>query len=174
MTTRGIDYDRLTLKDAFDLAILVEEEARDRYEELAAQLTLHHTPAAAGFFTKMTGIEEKHRQQLQVEREKKFGSEPRSIQVELLYDIEAPGYDEVRAFMSLGDALRTALASEVKAHAFFTEAVRNVKDPDAKALFSELCEEELEHQALVKAELAKLDPTPNGNPNDYSDDPVAL
>ena len=54
----GVDFDRLTLRDALDLAILVEEEARDRYQELASQLIIHHTPAAAAFFTKMVGIEE--------------------------------------------------------------------------------------------------------------------
>ena len=31
MTTRGIDFKALSLKDALDLAVLVEEEAKERY-----------------------------------------------------------------------------------------------------------------------------------------------
>jgi rubrerythrin len=174
LTTRGIDFDQLTLKDALDLAILIEEEARDRYEELAAQLILHHTPAAASFFTKMTKVEEKHRVQLLAQRTKAFGGQPSSVQVEMIYDIEAPEYDEARAFMSQADALQTAMRSEIKAHAFFVQALERVKDPEVRALFRELCAEELEHQALVQAEMKKLDLKPIPNPDDYGDDPVAL
>ena len=44
-TARGIDFNTLSLQDALDLAILIEEEAKDRYEELAAELMeLDKTP----------------------------------------------------------------------------------------------------------------------------------
>ena len=42
-----IDFASLTLQDALDLAILIEEEAKERYEEFAENLSLHHTPEAA-------------------------------------------------------------------------------------------------------------------------------
>jgi hypothetical protein len=52
-----IDFASLTLQDALDLAILIEEEAKERYEEFADNLSLHHTPEAAHFFTTMAGTQ---------------------------------------------------------------------------------------------------------------------
>ena len=67
-TFMGIDFTALSLKDALDLAVLIEEEAKERYEELAAQMEQHHTPAPAHFFRFMAGNEAKHRAQLSVRR----------------------------------------------------------------------------------------------------------
>ena len=60
-STRGIDFATLTLKDALDLAVLVEEEACERYGEFADQMEMHDTPDAARFFRYMIENEEKHR-----------------------------------------------------------------------------------------------------------------
>ena len=45
-----IDFASLSLQDALDLAILVEEEAQERYLEFVDQMEQHHTKEAAGFF----------------------------------------------------------------------------------------------------------------------------
>ncbi len=174
MSLVGIDFLTLSLRDALDLAVLIEEEARDRYEELADQLTAHHTPDAAKFFRKMSRIEELHRKQLYDRRHADFDDEETSVTASMLYDIEAPEYDTVRAFMTVEQALDIALKSEVKAHAFFVEALKRVTDPAVKALFTELCEEEIEHQNLVKAEMAKLPKEKERSEDDFSDDPVSL
>ena len=42
MSTAKIDFAMLSLRDALDLGILIEEEARERYEELAAQMDDRH------------------------------------------------------------------------------------------------------------------------------------
>ncbi len=172
MGTTPLDISKLTLVQALDLAVLIEEEARDRYEELADQLSLHHTPEAAAFFKKMVGIEEKHRQALADRRKKAFGDQKRTVTRDLLFDVEAPDYDEARVFMSVHEALRASLRSEEKAHAFFADALGHVKDPEVRHLFEELKAEEAQHQTLVKAELAKLPAESKVNPLDYSDDPV--
>jgi erythrin-vacuolar iron transport family protein len=164
--TTGIDFATLTLKDALDLAVLIEEEARDRYEELAAQLVLHRTPVAASFFTKMVRVEELHRTQLLQAREKRFGTQPIEVRREQIWDVEAPEYDEARMNMTQRQALEVALRSEEKAHHFFVEALKVTVHPEVRSLFQELCDEELEHQDLVKAELAKLAP---GHPHDALD-----
>ncbi|MCA9604334.1 MAG: ferritin family protein [Myxococcales bacterium] len=178
MTTkvRGIDFATLTLKDALDLAVLVEEEAMDRYGELADQLELHRTGSAARFFRFMEGNEAKHRAALLEQRTAKFGDEPRSVTRTMLFDIEAPDYDEARIFMTVREALGTAMRSETKARAFFEEALPSITDPDVKALFEELVEEEIEHQQLVQKEIDKLGPPendPSDDPEDYSDGPVS-
>lgn len=171
-TTRGIDFGTLSLKDAMDLATLVEEEAEERYHELAHQMELHRTEEASAFFQFMASNEKKHGEALSARRRTLFGDAPRQVTRAMLFDIEAPDYDEARAFMSPHDALHVALRSEEKACAFFEGALPHVKDTDVKALFEELAAEEVHHQDLVKRELAKL-PEGDGVPRDaFVDDPI--
>jgi len=172
-TTRGIDFAHLSLQDALDLAVLIEEEARERYEEFAEQMEVHHTPEAARFFRFMSGNEEKHRAELAARREELFGDAPAAVTRAMLFDVEAPEYDEARVFMSAREALRAALRSEEKAHAFFVEALPRLEDGAVRALFEELRDEEVEHQRLVKVELSKLPPDPGFEPDAFADEPVA-
>jgi len=173
MSIKGIDFTSLSLRDALDLAILIEEEAKERYEEFADQMEAHHTPEAASFFRFMSRNEEKHRFDLSERRVRLFSDSPRSVTRSMLFDVEAPDYDQARAFMTPREALETALQSEEKAQAFFAAALPQVKDPGVKALFEELREEEVEHQELVKGELAKLPPDAGVRPDDFADEPVA-
>jgi len=168
----GIDFERLSLRDALDLAVLIEEEARDRYLEFAEQLATHDTPEVADFFSRMARIEERHRTELLDRRRTLFGVTPSAVDRRNLFDVEAPEYEAARAFMGIRQALETVLAAEVKAHAFFSEALPRVKDPELRALFQELRDEEVLHQALVKAELARCPEKPDES-EAYADDPVA-
>ena len=173
MSTKDIDFATLCLRDALDLAILIEEEAKDRYEELAAQLEVHHTPEGASFFRAMAGNEAKHGEQLAARRAEMFGDEPRTVTRAMLWDVEAPDYDEVRAFMTRRQALEVALRAERKAHAFFVNALPHVHNHEASQLFEELRDEEVEHQRLLETELAQLPPDPPIDPSDFEDEPVA-
>ena len=173
MTTQGIDFGRLSLQDALDLAILIEEEAHDRYLELADQMEMHRTPEAASFFRWMSVNEARHGEELRARREQRFPDQPRRVTRSMLFDVEAPEYDEVRAFMTPLQAMAAALRSEQKAHAFFVAALPRLKDPEVKALFEELRDEEVEHQALVKKEMDRLGPDSGPHPADFTDGPVA-
>ena len=172
MATQGIDFAALSLKDALDLALLIEEEARDRYDELAAQLEAHHTPEAAGFFRKMVRIEELHRAELEKRRVELFKAAPRTVTRNMLFDVEAPEYDVARADMTVRQALEAAMQSETKAHDFFDAAIPELKDAEVKKLFEELREEEKEHQKWVRLELERA-PISLGAGFDDSDEPVA-
>jgi len=167
-----IDFTTLTLKDALDLAILVEDEAEERYTEFAEQMDVHDTPDAAKFFRFMAVNEAKHGKELSERRQKLFGDEPSEVDRSMLWGVEAPEFDEARAFMSVKQALDVAYDAEVKAYEFFDRALPEVKNDEVKELFAELREEEIEHQDLVKAEMAKL---PEGgievDPDDYVDPP---
>lgn len=173
MSPAGIDFARLSLRDALDIAILIEEEARDRYQELADQLLLHHTPKAAAWFEGMSRIEERHRQALASRRTQQFGDEPTGITRQLILEVEAPDYDEARAFMSVRQALQTALQAETRAFEFYRDATAVVTDRGVAALFAELRDEEVEHQAMVHAEIARLPPD-TGNGDAYADEPQGL
>ncbi len=172
MTTE-IDFSSLSLKDALDLAILVEDEAMERYNEFTDQMRKHHTEESARFFVFMAANEKKHGDELRARRKELFGDASSNVDRSLLFDVEAPSYDRARAFMSVHQALRVALDAEVKAWRFFDSAVPTIADPDVKALFSELREEEVEHQDLVKGEMAKLPPEKDIDPDDFVDPPVA-
>ena len=173
MTTSGIDFSTLSLQDALDLAILIEEEAKARYEEFIRQMELHHTAEAAAFFRHMAENEAKHGSELAERRARRFENAPRRVTAAMLWDVEAPEYEQARAFMSHRQALLVALESEKKARAFFADAVKHVKDPEVKKLFQELGEEEAVHERLVSAELSKLPPEPDVEQSDYADEPVA-
>jgi rubrerythrin len=167
-----IDFASLSLQDALDLAILIEEEAKERYEEFADNLSVHHTPDAAHFFTTMAGNEAKHGADLLMRRQAIFGDAPTRVSRAMLWDVEAPDFDQSRMFMSARQAMDVALMSEVKAHDFFDAALAYVNNSDVRVLFEELRAEEVEHQELVKAVMARLPDEDDLNGAFDEDEPV--
>jgi rubrerythrin len=167
-----IDFATLSLQDALDLAVLIEEEAKERYEEFAEQLKIHHTPEAAQFFISMAGNEAKHGADLQMRRHAIFGDAPRRVSRAMLWDVEAPDYDQSRMFMSARQAMDVALSCEIKAHDFFANALAYVRDPDVRTLFEELRSEEMEHQELVKSVMARLPQSDEIDADGFADEPV--
>lgn len=170
---RNINFERLSLQDALDLAIMVEEEASERYGELAAQMETHHTPEAAEFFKFMVINETKHGDELSARRKQLFGDAPRNVDSSMIWEVEAPEYESVRVFMTAQDALAVALRAEQKAYRFFESAVKHVTDAEVRTLFEELKHEEIEHEDLVRKELAKLPADSKVDVSDYADEPVA-
>ncbi len=170
---KTIDYASLSLQDAFDLAILIEDEAAERYEELVDQMEKHHTGDAAKFFRQMVAYESRHREDLLSRRTAMFGDAPSRVDSSMLWEVEAPEYDKVRAFMTARKALLVALESEQKAHTFFVEVIPHVRDPKARALFEELRDEEIVHQNLVEKELSAFPLEPRLDAEDFVDEPVA-
>lgn len=171
--TKSIDFSKLTLRDALDLAVLVEEEAKERYQEFAHQMAIHHNPEAANFFRKMIEIEAMHEGRLGAQRKALFDDEPSAVRREMIFDIEAPEYDEARATMTVRAALEAALRSEKKAFSFFDTAATQVNDATVRNLFLQLRTEELEHASYVEKELAKLPPEAGFTASDFEDEPVA-
>jgi rubrerythrin len=168
-----IDFASLSLRDALDLAILIEEEARERYAEFVDQMQLHHTPEAADFFRAMAGNEARHEAELNARRSNLFRDEPRLVKPSMLWEVEAPDYDQTRAFMSVRQAMEVALRSEIKAHEFFVQALAYITDPEVRVLFEELSDEELVHQNLVRRQLENTPPDPDVDPTAFVDEPTA-
>jgi rubrerythrin len=168
-----IDFGTLTLQDALDLAILVEDEAEERYLEFVDQMEKHHTMDAARFFAAMAANERKHGDELRARRRSLFGNAPVRMKRSMLWDVEAPDYDQPRAFMSARQAMSVALASETKAHEFFVAAIPHLADPEVRRLFQELRDEEVLHQSLVREAMRSLPEEKETDPGDYEDEPVA-
>ena len=171
--TRSLDLEHLSLEDALELAALVEEEARDRYEELASQMELHHNPEAAAFFRHMLSIEALHAAGLKRVLQARPPHDPSRVRRSMLFDVEAPDYGEVRAGMTVRDALQVARHAENKAEAFFDKALTRVNDPAVRDLFTSLRDQERAHEKLVLAQMAKLPPPGALEADDVEDEPVA-
>ncbi|OGA14594.1 MAG: rubrerythrin [Betaproteobacteria bacterium RIFCSPLOWO2_12_FULL_63_13] len=157
MSTR-IDFSTLDLMDALDLAVLVEQEAQERYNYFNEQIGRRYAVDAASIFELMAGNEEKHGRQLAHRRRELFGDKPVRVSRNALFDVEAPEFGAPRWNMSPLKAFQLALASEEKAYWFYDEAMKHVKDAKVRALFAELRDEETEHVRMVKEAIAKLPP----------------
>jgi rubrerythrin len=151
-----IDFAKLTLKDALDLAILIEEEARVRYDEFTKMVGGRYKGDADEIFKNMAVYEAKHRDELKARRQKLFGNAPVAVSIEQLDDVEAPDRGTPRVFMSPRQAMEVALVSEEKAWDFFDGALKHVKDAEVRKLFEELRAEEKQHQEYVKKAMATL------------------
>jgi erythrin-vacuolar iron transport family protein len=158
MSTR-LDLSKLTLMDALDLATLIEVEAYKRYEQFAERLGSTGVDDAGAVFESMAVNENKHAEQLTERRLALFGDAPPKVRLDDIFDVEAPYVGAPRWGMSPLKAYQVALSSEEKAFAYYDQALRHVDQPDVKALFEELRDEEAEHVRMLKEIIAKLPPS---------------
>lgn len=157
MPTR-LDYSKLSLMDALDLATLIEVEASKRYAQFAEQLGSRYDDDAASVFQSMAVNESKHGEQIAERRLALFGEEPPKVKLDDIFDVEAPDVGAPRRNMSPLRAYVVAWSSEKKAFAFYDLALRYVNQPDVKALFEELRAEEAEHVRMIEEIIKKLPP----------------
>ncbi len=159
----SLDFSTLTSADALDLAVLIEEEARQRYFEFVDLMDeVHRDPGIARFFALMADSEERHGQELWGRRERSYPDAPHRVDASMLFDMEAGAYDASTAAMSPEDCLRAALEAERQLEAFFRGALGAVRDPEIRALFLALAEEEVVHQRMLGERLAGLAPSAAG------------
>ncbi len=156
-----IDYAKLTLQDALDLAILVEEEAKQRYEKLAEMVGGRYEGDARDVFRAMVKNEARHGAQLAERRERIFKKAKRRVSLDQLYDVEAPDWTAVHVFMSGRQAMEVALAAEEKAFDFFDRALPHLKDAQVRKLFEELRGEERRHAAMLRKKMKGLPAGPD-------------
>ena len=157
MSTR-LDFSTLDLRDALDLAVLIEVEAYKRYKMFTAQLGRRSTGDAASVFASMAENEAKHGKELQARRKALFGDAPMRVSLHDLFDVEAPDMGSLRSNMSTLRAFEVALSSEQKAFDFYDQALAHVSNPEIHALFIELRDEETQHVRMIREAIAKLPP----------------
>ena len=164
-----IDFATLTLMDTLDLATLIEVEAFKRYNLFVEQMG--SSSDAGGFFESMVINEKKHADELAERRHALFGDAPASVKLDDIFDVEAPDVGAPTQNMSPLKAYWVALSSEKKAFAFYDQALRYVSQPEVKALFEELRDEEAEHVRMVEEIIAKLPPSAAVDLEDLDADP---
>ena len=168
MDNTRIDFARLSVMDALDLAVLIEQEAEERYVEFAKMLGSRYEGDAASFFQTMARYEAEHGRQLHERRTKLFADTPMRVSKEMVESVEAPDYGSPRPFMSTRHALEVALNAERKAEAYYVSALTVITDPQVQGLFTELRKQEIVHQDLVQKRIAKTpgDMSPDVAPED--------
>ncbi len=168
-----IDFADISLRDMLDLAVFVEEEAEQRYREFADQMRKHHTDEAAEFFHKLAAIEHNHAVRLGRRRKALFNDEEVTADSSLVIEVEAPEYEEVRAFMSPRHALEVALEAERKAYRFYDSALGKVEEGDVRELFEDLRAQEVQHQEMILGFMARVPAERKVDPEGFVDDPTA-
>ena len=158
MSTR-LDLSKINLMDALDLAKLIEYEAYQRYRMFASQLGRSGGYDAGAFFATMAENEAKHGRQLEARRKELFGDTPARVTLDDLFDVEAPEMGSPRRGMSTVQAFKVGIAAEQKAYDFYDMALPGITDPEVRALFTELRDEETEHVEMLQKEMAKLPPS---------------
>lgn len=154
----GMDFDFSMLKpmDILDLAIYVEEEAKEHYEQLAAWVHDPSDEKVLSFLKRMAGLEELHRSQLAELREKKFGSTPPNYTSNIAWEVEMPDYEKMGDTLSLPQALEMAVESEDRACHYYTEAKDYFSDEESLDLLEKLRMSELDHKRMLEEEIARL------------------
>jgi len=162
-----VDFSQLTLMDTLDMATLIEVEAFKRYNLFVEQIGT--STDAGAFFQSMAVNEKKHADELAERRRTLFGDTPARVKLDDIFDVEAPDVGAPSRNMSEFKAYQVALHSEKKAFAFYDRALRSVKQPDVKALFEELRDEEAEHVRMIEEIIAKLPPSAKDDIEDEDD-----
>lgn len=146
-----------TLDELLAHAHGLEQEAMERYQELADQMRVHNQPELAGLFQTMVQVESLHVDKV---RDLTANRElPRVAPWEYRWPtLEAPesvpiGQERYR--MSPRRALELVLAGEERAHDFFAEVASSSPDPAARRTAAELAEEERQHAVLLREWLTR-------------------
>ncbi len=128
-------------------AVQLERDAARRYEELSASMLTEGNGELKSFFDRMAGFSRKHLAQASAragfrvmpdlspdEYEWPDGTAP-----------ETAGWVGVDAMMSPQEALRLALVSERRGHAYYAAIAATSSDPEVRVLAREFEEEEAAH-----------------------------
>jgi erythrin-vacuolar iron transport family protein len=162
-----VDFAKLTLMDTLDLATLIELEACQRYALFVEQIG--SATDAGAFFQAMVVNERKHADEIGARRLQLYGETPARVKLDDIFDVEAPDVGSTRRNMSAFSACQVALHAERKAHDFYDRALARVTDPEVRALFEELRDEEAEHVHMVEQIMAKLPPEAREDLEDEDD-----
>lgn len=145
-----VDFSRLDAQDVLDIAIQVEQEAEDNYEQLATWLAADGNEETARFFKKMAGFEAKHREQLTVQRKTLFADAPPRHSENAAWEVEQPAYGAINAAVTLDQAFELAMDAERRAGDYYGEALEYANDPQVIELFEQLKKAELDHLRMLR------------------------
>lgn len=145
-----IDFSRLDPQDVLDVAIQVEEEAEENYEQLAGWMEADGNEEVARFFSKMARLERLHRDQIAERRLALFGDTPARHSSRAVWEVEQPEYGEIGQELTLEKAFDLAMEAERRAGEYYANALDYASDQQVIALFESLRDSEQEHLRLLR------------------------
>ena len=155
-----VDFSRLDAQDVLDLAIQVEDEAKENYEQLASWMETDGKQEVAKFFVKMAGLEQLHRDQLTAQRQELFGDTPPRHSDRAVWQVEQPDYDEIGRDLTVQKAFDLSIDAERRAGKYYAEALEYASDPQVIQLFESLRDAEHEHLRLLEQQKVRICGTP--------------
>ncbi|WP_440997034.1 ferritin-like domain-containing protein [Arhodomonas sp. SL1] len=151
-------------------AVTLEEDAADRYDELADALEVHNNPDVVDLFRKMAHYSRLHLAEAR-ERAEAEGGLPKLKPWEYEWPgDESPESGAIEAshyLMTPAHALRLAHEAETRAHRFYAACAAGTENPSLRELAEAFAEEEAGHARELEGWMA-LYPEP---PADWDEDP---
>lgn len=139
-------------------AYAMENDARDRYADLAEQMEVHNNPQVAQFFRKLARIEGLHADK--IVKEMGWAQPPAAADAWMWRHSEAPESvptGELHYLMQPYHALELALDCERRAASFFTGITRSTAPADVKRVAREMAADEREHIRLIQEWMRKVE-----------------
>ncbi|WP_442777129.1 ferritin-like domain-containing protein [Sphaerotilus montanus] len=142
-------------------AIALEREAARRYEELAAAMQTDGNAELKSFFARMAHFSRLHLAEAQARGGFRDLPVIGADEFEWPEGIppETADWAGVDAQMDVADALRLALDSERRGHAYYAAVAAETQDRELAALAGEFAAEEAQHVAELEKRLASRPPT---------------
>jgi len=158
-------------------AVVLEDEAASRYDELADAMSVHRNREVEVLFRQMAGYSRMHRDEAIERARAHAGGLPKLKPWEFSWPAsESPESGEMsRAhyLMTTRHALELALAAELGALAFYQHIADHGADRIIRALAAEFSAEEAEHAEAIRRWLATTPELPEGWDQDL-DPPVEI
>ena len=146
-----------SVEELLACALAIEQDAAERYTELAHQMEVHNNREVADLFHKLAAIEAKHIANVEAVSEgRKLPSlDPLAPLWQETEGPEALAYDEIHYLMTPFHALSLALAGERRAEAYFAGIAEAAQDAYVRRIASRLRDEEREHIMLLEEWLGR-------------------
>ncbi len=151
-------------------AIAMEQEAADRYLELADMMEAHRNDAVSKVFRDMCRYSELHRDSIRARSASLELPRLKSWQYRWRTPPEVGGDEAFDYLLEAWNALKYARGNEMRSLKYYRAVAAETQDPEVKRLAGEFAAEEKEHVLALDAWLAQT-PRPSST---FADDPEAL
>jgi len=157
-------------------AVVLEDEAASRYDELADTMEVHHNDEVAALFRQMAAYSRLHLNEATAHAAEHAGGLPDLKPWEFDWPgTESPESGQAESshyLMTPHHALRLALAAEESAHAFYAGIASHARCEQVRKLAAEFSAEEAEHAEALKEWLTRY-PKPSRAWDEDLDPPAA-
>src|SRR3989304_6135805 len=159
-----------TLPEFLAHAGALEQEAADRYLELADMMEAHRNDAVSAVFRDMTRFSQMHRDEVQARVGAIELPQLRVWEYRWRLPPEVGGEEGFDYMMEAYNALKYARENEVRGMQYYRSVAEESTDPEVRRLATEFADEEAEHVAALDKWIA-LTPRPSTT---WQDDPDPL